>query len=153
MRRIVYTMPDGHIEICHPTINTFPIREAITEAEAEQRAMTKDIPAVAINPRFIESSEIPVDRIFRNAWEDNGGVKVNMPKAREIHRDKLRALRRPVLEALDNDYLRADEQGDTAEKARIAVKKQALRDVTNDPAIANATTPEQLRSVLPAALG
>ena len=48
--------------------------------------------------------------------------------------------------------MQADEAGDVAAKAVIAVKKRALRDVTDDPAIAAATTPEALKAVVPAAL-
>ncbi len=94
------------------------------------------------------------DRYFRNAWKDGGGRKpdVDMPKAREIHRNKLRAMREPILVALDTEYLRADEAGDNQEKRRIAERKQALRDLTDDPAIDSATTPEELKAVLPDAL-
>ena len=53
------------------------------------------------------------------------------------------------LAALDVEYQHADERGDVAEKARIAAKKQALRDVTADPAIEAAQTPEALKAVWP----
>ena len=148
MRQIVFTRPDGGLSVVHPVINTMGEVAGFTEVQAEQRAFAK-LPANAINPKFIETADIPVDRTFRNAWEDNGSINVNMPKAREIHREKLRALRKPLLEVLDMAYLRADEQGDVAEKARIAAEKQKLRDVTADPRIEAAQTPEQLKAVLP----
>ena len=50
------------------------------------------------------------------------------------------------------DYQRADEAGDTGAKADIAKRKQALRDVTADPAIEAARTPDELRAVWPAEL-
>jgi len=34
-------------------------------------------------------------------------IKINMPKAREITRDQLRAERKPLLEQLDVEYMRA----------------------------------------------
>lgn len=90
------------------------------------------------------------DRAFRNAWVLTGkDVTVDMPKARELHRDRLRVLRAPKLAELDMQYLRADETKDETEKARIATEKQALRDVTADPAIEAATTPEELKAVIP----
>lgn len=61
----------------------------------------------------------------------------------------MRAARAPKLAALDIAYQRADEAGDDAEKARITALKQALRDVTSDPAIEAATTTEILKSVWP----
>lgn len=76
-------------------------------------------------------------------------ITINMGKAREIQRDRLRAMRVPLLNALDVEYQRADEQGDMVAKAAIAAKKQILRDVTKDPAIDAAETPEELAVVIP----
>ncbi len=97
--------------------------------------------------RPIEKSDIPVDRYFRNAWEDENGIRINMPKAKDIQKDKLRKIRIPLLEALDIEYQKADEVGDTQKKKEIAVKKQVLRDVTNNPAIEAAQTPEELKLI------
>lgn len=57
-------------------------------------------------------------------------IKVNIEKAQEITKDRLRAERAPLLASLDVDYMRATEQGDTAKQATIAAEKQRLRDVT-----------------------
>ena len=118
-----------------------------------EEASWAKLPPDAINPRWADQSEIPADRTFRNAWKDGGASVVHdMPKCRELHKETLRSKRKPLMDALDTAYLRADEIGDVAEKARIAAKKQALRDVTADPAIAAAATPEELKAVLPDAL-
>lgn len=79
-------------------------------------------------------------------------ITVDMPKARDIWRDKIREERKPKLEQLDVDFMRAVEADDATEKAAIATKKQALRDATSDPAIEAAATPEALKLVRPAAL-
>jgi fibronectin type 3 domain-containing protein len=79
-------------------------------------------------------------------------ITVDMTKAREIKRDQLRAERRPLLEQLDVEFMRAQEQGDQTKADEIAAKKQALRDVTADPAIDAATTPDELKAATPAAL-
>jgi hypothetical protein len=42
--------------------------------------------------------------------------------------------------------------GDTAKQQEIAAKKQSLRDVTVDPVIDAATTPDELKAVRPSAL-
>ena len=94
-------------------------------------------------------ADIPNDRTFRNAWVDNGGIQVDMPKARDIHRNTMRTARKPKLEALDRAYIRADEANDQVEKDRIMDDKQALRDVTADPGIEDAKTPETLKDVWP----
>jgi len=57
-------------------------------------------------------------------------ISINITKAKAIKLDALRAERAPKLDALDVAFMRAVEQGDTAECARIATEKQALRDVT-----------------------
>jgi hypothetical protein len=56
--------------------------------------------------------------------------RINMDKAKEIHRGFWRELRVPRLQILDVEYIRADEQNDAELKAQIAAKKQLLRDVT-----------------------
>jgi len=76
-------------------------------------------------------------------------ITVDMTKAREIKRDQLRAERKPLLEQLDVDYMRSQEAGDTAKQQEIAAKKQALRDVTDDPAIDAAATPQELKDWWP----
>jgi len=123
---------------------------AETEQEFIERIISKDIPTNASNINILEEQNVPKDREFRNAWKlDASGISIDMQKAKELKRQKLRLLRIPFLKNLDTEYLRADENGDTAEKQRIAQQKQALRDVTSDPAIEAASTPEELKAVMP----
>jgi len=77
-------------------------------------------------------------------------ITVNMEKARNIHREKMRAARAPLLAALDVAFQRALEQN--ANTATIVAQKQALRDVTSDPAIEAAQTVEELKAVWPEVL-
>jgi len=74
-------------------------------------------------------------------------INVNMDKAREIKKDMLREERKPLLAALDVEFMLAIEAGDTDAQDAISAKKQALRDITDSPEIANATTPDELRAV------
>ena len=80
------------------------------------------------------------------------GIGVNITKAKDIWRDKIREERKPKLEALDVEFMRAVEAGDTDAQATISAKKQALRDATDDPIIEAATTVTELKSARPAAL-
>jgi len=87
----------------------------------------------------IKVAEVPTTRAYRNAWAVNGTtIGYSMPKARDIHRDKLREARKPMLEALDVAYQRADEQDNGPEKRRIAAEKQKLRDITANQLIERA---------------
>lgn len=79
-------------------------------------------------------------------------ITVNMTKAVEIKKEMIRKERKPKLEALDVEFMRAVEAGDADKQAEIAAKKQALRDATSDPAITAATTPDELKAVTPSAL-
>jgi hypothetical protein len=79
-------------------------------------------------------------------------ITVDMAKAREIKRDMIRRERKPLLEKLDIEYMRAQEAGDTAKQQEIAAKKQALRDATVDAVIDDAQTPDELKTAIPAAL-
>ena len=150
IRKIIYSRPDGGLSVVQPIRNTRGEPEGITDAEIEQRAFDK-LPADAIDPHFVSEAEVPTDRSYRDSWEADGATKIkhNMPKARDIHRDKMRAVRLPKLAALDIDYQRADETGDTARKTEITSQKQALRDVTAVPEIEAATNIDGLKAAWP----
>jgi hypothetical protein len=119
---------------------------------ADELAKWSDDENDVVGVREISADEVPRDRSFRNAWTDDGSLSVDMDKAREIHRDNLRRLRAPLLTRLDVEYQRADEGGDGQRKRQVMAQKQALRDVTADPAIDAAQTPDELAAVLPAML-
>jgi hypothetical protein len=70
-------------------------------------------------------------------------ITVNLSKAKDITKDKLRAERAPLLQALDVQFQRALESGsDTTE---IVAEKQRLRDITT---LANAaTTTDELKAL------
>ena len=55
-------------------------------------------------------------------------IKVNIDKAKDITKEKLRAERKPLLEAQDVAFQRALETG--ADTSAIVAEKQLLRDIT-----------------------
>ena len=71
-------------------------------------------------------------------------INVNMTKARDIHRDKVRQARNPRLAAKDVEFQRALETG--ADTAAIVAAKNALRDAPASAAIEAATTPDELKA-------
>ena len=76
---------------------------------------------------------------------DGDVIRVDMGKAREIKKDRLRELRTPILAQLDKALERATDQRNNDEAERIRARRQALRDVTTVPEIAAARTPEELK--------
>lgn len=118
------------------------------------RIRAKDVPPEAIDLRFIDLADLPENMsagpVFFTAWKPDGaGVSIDMPKARDIWRDRIREARAPLLTALDVEYQRADEQGDATAKRSIAARKQVLRDAPAHPDIEAAATPEALKAVWP----
>lgn len=94
-----------------------------------------------------KNADVPSDRSFRDSWTwREGKIVHDMTRAKSIHRDRLREVRRPMLEALDVDYLRAQESGNSEDMARIVERKQKLRDITKDPQIDQADTIDQLKA-------
>ncbi len=55
-------------------------------------------------------------------------MEVNFSKAQDITKDRLRADRKPLLEAQDILYMRAQEAG--SDTSVIVTEKQRLRDIT-----------------------
>ncbi len=96
--------------------------------------------------REASSLNVPTDRTFRGAWQFNGdAVDVDMTSALAIHKDNLRAERKPRLDALDVEYMKALEAGTGADA--IAAQKATLRDITDDARLAAATTPDELKAL------
>jgi len=57
-------------------------------------------------------------------------VTVSLAKAKEITKDRLRVERKPLLEAQDVLFMKAQEAG--SDTSAIVTEKQRLRDITGD---------------------
>lgn len=93
---------------------------------------------------------LPAERTFREGWQadaDTGVISVNMTKAKDIWRDKIRLAREPELAKLDTAFMKAQETG--ASTTQIVADKQVLRDAPSHADIDAATTPDELTAVQP----
>jgi len=72
------------------------------------------------------------------------GFGINMAKAREVHKNKIREARTPKLAELDIEFQKALETG--ASTTDIVARKQALRDAPADSAIASAVDTDALKA-------
>jgi len=72
------------------------------------------------------------------------GFGINMAKAREIHKAKIREARTPKLSELDIEFQKAQETG--ADTSSIVSKKQALRDAPAASSIESASTGDELKA-------
>lgn len=131
MQVIIYTNENGNVSVCVPT------------GELDIQAVkAKDTPSHSI---IVQDSELPqADNDFFDAWElSNGTVSVNLTKAKELTKARLRREREPLLAAQDVLFQRAQETN--ADTTAIVAEKQRLRDITNlaDPC----TTTAELRAL------
>jgi hypothetical protein len=69
-------------------------------------------------------------------------INVNITKAKVITKDRLRADRKPLLEAQDILFMKAQEAGTST--TAIVTEKQRLRDITNQ--VDSMTTTTQLKA-------
>jgi hypothetical protein len=126
--KIIYQTASG-VAIIHPT----------GELSIEEVA-AKDVPS-GVPYRIVNDDEVPSDRAFRDALKYD--LTVDMPKAVNITKDRLRVERAPLLTALDVQYQRAQEDG--RDTTIIISEKQRLRDVTK--LADKATTLDELKAL------
>jgi len=71
-------------------------------------------------------------------------IGLDLSKAKDIHRNNIRAARLPLLQAKDLEFQRAQET--SADTTAIVTAKQALRDAPAAAAIDAATTADELKA-------
>lgn len=129
---IIHTNDNGGVSV------TIPTGEISIEA-----VLAKDCPKGAL---IVEDNALPqgVGALFFDAWElADGVVTVNLAKAKDITKKRLRVEREPLLAAQDVAFQRAQEAN--ADTTAIVAEKQRLRDITT---LADAaTTLEGLRAI------
>lgn len=130
---IIFTNDNGGVSTCIPT------GEISIEA-----VLAKDVPE-GRGARIVNLTDLPNQyNDFYDAWEmDATNVTVNLDKAKELTKKRLRAEREPLLAAQDVAFQRALESG--ADTTAIVAEKQRLRDIT--ALTDTVTTLEELRSL------
>ncbi len=95
--RIIFTKPDGSCGVLIPT--------GVISIDA---LIEKDVPDGCTNIRKITVNELPVDRVFRNAWDDSNAedfVGIDIGKAVSIAHNMRRHNRELKLSPLDKESL------------------------------------------------
>lgn len=93
------------------------------------------------------TATVPSDRLFRDAWSLSGTViSEDLDAAKDIFKDKIREVRKPLLEAEDVVYMKALEADDSAAKTASVTKKNNLRNAPAASAISSATTITELKA-------
>ena len=94
-----------------------------------------------------KTSSMPSDRHFRGAWTLSGTViSEDMTTAKTLFKEKIREVRKPLLEEQDVEYMKALEEGSTSKKTTAKNKKIKLRDAPAASAITDAKTIAELKA-------
>lgn len=108
---------------------------------------------------LVDGSDVPADHScslrceFRDSWEwRDDGVRVNMPKARLQHMERIRAVRNTELAKLDVPWMKAVEDGNTSDQATITTQKQTLRDLPATFSLDGYADPVSLKAAWPSEL-
>ena len=151
MKIITYKTDEG-VAIIYPAYN--PEMNQQQQDEFLLMVQNKDVPKLpdgSTEPSWI----IEVDQVLqlkwvRNAWKinDNGEIYFDRDKAIEIKKEQFRFLRKPLLEKLDVEFMRALENGDTSSISIITQKKSILRDITSVDFNSH-DTPQKLHEFIP----
>ena len=92
-------------------------------------------------------SSKPSDRHFRNAWTlSDKIITEDLATAKTIFKEKIREVRRPLLEEQDVLYMKALEDDDSSAQTTIKNKKKSLRDAPAASSITNADTIAKLKA-------
>ena len=70
-------------------------------------------------------------------------ITINLDKAKDITKEKLRQEREPLLQAQDVLFMQAQESG--SDTTAIVAEKQRLRDITNQ--VDSCTTTDELKAL------
>jgi len=152
MKVIVYKNNDDRLSVINPCY-----KDDMTDQEKDEYVKfikNKDVPkqedGSATASWLIDVNDLPDIRKLRNAWNINesGQIYFDRNKAIEIKKEQFRNLRKPLLEKLDVEFMRALENGDTASIPIITKKKSILRDITSVD-FNSYDTPQKLHEFIP----
>lgn len=135
---IAFRQANGKLGLLYPVDKKLTVEEAVTIALPEGTEY-KEVSAINIDNDFFDCY------YFDHNSED--GALFDSDLAKEMWKDKWRKSRKPKLEALDVDFVRALESGDKDKISEIVDKKTALRDVTD--IYIDGNTPEEIKAVWP----
>lgn len=111
---------------------TYPIMD---RNETMEEFARKFIKPLSRHYKIVTTDDLPANRFFFNEWVYNeempeNPIEINVEKAHDHWKNVWRELRKPMLEKLDVEFMRALEDGDMELSRTIGQKKKLLRDIT-----------------------
>jgi hypothetical protein len=133
MKRIIYTNEYDRVAIV-TTIDK-------TDSYLEQ-LKTKLIDDGFLDAEIVDTSILPIDRTFRNAWvKDTVGMKTDLPKAQEIAHEKRRMDRAELFRPLDIEVTIPPMATEAEAKRQLIRDADAQKQIDID----NAATVDELK--------
>lgn len=136
----------------------YPVYQPEWDQEKQDKFLSliqnKDVPKMTDGSTraswLIEIEETSKLRYLRGAWkvDDSGQIFFDRNKGEELKKEQFRNLRKPLLEKLDVQFMRALEVGDTSTIQIVTQKKSELRDITSVD-FSNYDTPQKLHEFIP----
>lgn len=143
MQYIIYKQSDERIGILIPS-------DEYMKSHSIDELVKKDLNNTS--NYIVKDSIDDIDLEYSDAYTlSDNVISIDFNKFKEIHKDKWREARKPLLASLDIEYIKAVESADTTKQTEIASQKQALRDVTQIQI--NGNSPEEIKLVWPEVLG
>ena len=138
---IVHTTPEGNLVV------TYPVNPNKTIDEIASSVVPEGIEWFAV-----EEDDLPAQKKLRNAWEYDGGVVVNISKAKTLTHSLRRKVRSIEL-APHDDVIAKQIPGTDATQAEASrqVVREKYAKMQND--IDACTTAEQLQSIVDSLIG
>lgn len=117
-------------------------RDPTDETVTQEIARVTDGGQACVRWRRITHADLPPEgRAYRYAWQDTGTViGHDLTVAKQLHRHKIRKLRKAAFARLDAEWMKAVGQQNTERQALVEQARQHLRDAPNDPRIEAATS-------------
>jgi len=152
MKVIAYKDDNGGVTIVYPAYQS-----EWNQQEQDNFLLfvrNKDVPKLSDGSTrqswIIDGEETLPTKYVRQAWDitNDGKLYFDMNKGYDVKKDHLRFLRKPFLEKLDIDFMKALEAGDAALMSSIINKKQKLRDITKID-MSQYDTPQKLHQFIP----
>lgn len=152
MKVIIYKNDEDGLCVIYPAYQ--PEMNQEQQDEFLRLVQNKDVPKMLDGSTraswLMEVEETSKLRSLRNAWkvDDNGQIFFDRNKGEELKKEQFRNLRKPLLEKLDVQFMRALEVGDTSTIQIVTQKKSELRDVTSVD-FSSYDTPQKLHEFIP----
>tara|TARA_R100001530_G_C4227819_1_gene131825 strand:- start:63 stop:533 length:471 start_codon:yes stop_codon:yes gene_type:complete len=145
-KRIVYQGENGRAVVVIPAPNYSGTMDDLLEKRVPENCRD--------SANVVEVDTVPSDRTFRNSWVTKSGesVSVDLDKAKDIAKDKVRQARTPKFQELDILYQRAIEENNSDKQAQIIAQKKTARDATADSKITSADSVANLKTGMEAVI-